>query len=178
MKSNCGTLVIDDFGASGLHRPEWLNRWIVPLEKRYDFLNLASGRKFGVPFDQFIVFSTNLEPKDLVDERSAQNSLQDRDCQPQRRPVPRIVSADLRENGPGVSGRHFDHLLAKHFQEAGRELRFCYPRDLLHQVGIYCKFLACRRRQACTRLRRQPELFSRRRLAGSGSLLPTATRRP
>ena len=45
-----------------------LNRWIVPLEKRYDFLNLPSGKKIQVPFDQLIIFSTNLEPKDLVDE--------------------------------------------------------------------------------------------------------------
>src|SRR6187399_3145582 len=45
-----------------------LNRWIVPLEKRYDFLNLANGKKIQVPFDQLIVFSTNLEPKDLVDD--------------------------------------------------------------------------------------------------------------
>ena len=68
MKSNCGTLVIDDFGRQQIAPAELLNRWIVPLEKRYDYLGLASGRKFCVPFDQFIVFSTNLEPKDLVDE--------------------------------------------------------------------------------------------------------------
>ena len=68
MKSNCGTLVIDDFGRQRIAPAELLNRWIVPLEKRHDFLLLASGRKFMVPFDQLIVFSTNLEPKDLVDE--------------------------------------------------------------------------------------------------------------
>ena len=68
MKSNCGTLVIDDFGRQRMAPAELLNRWIVPLEKRYDFLNLPSGKKIQVPFDQFIIFSTNLEPKDLVDE--------------------------------------------------------------------------------------------------------------
>ena len=68
MKSNCGTLVIDDFGRQKMTTDQLLNRWIVPLEKRYDFLNLASGKKIQVPFDQLIVFSTNLEPKELVDD--------------------------------------------------------------------------------------------------------------
>jgi hypothetical protein len=68
LKSNCGTLVIDDFGRQKMSTDELLNRWIVPLEKRYDYLNLASGKKIQVPFDQLIIFSTNLEPKDLVDD--------------------------------------------------------------------------------------------------------------
>ena len=68
LKSNCGTLVIDDFGRQRMRTDELLNRWIVPLEKRYDFLNLPNGKKIQVPFDQLIVFSTNLEPRDLVDE--------------------------------------------------------------------------------------------------------------
>ena len=68
MQSNCGTLVIGDFGRQRMTTDQLLNRWIVPLEKRYDFLNLASGKKIQVPFDQLIVFSTNLEPKQLVDD--------------------------------------------------------------------------------------------------------------
>ncbi len=67
LKSNCGTFVIDDFGRQRMPVTELLNRWIVPLEKRYDFLNLPSGKKIQVPFDQLIIFSTNLEPRDLVD---------------------------------------------------------------------------------------------------------------
>ncbi len=68
MKSNCGTLVIDDFGRQRMPVDELLNRWIVPLEKRFDFLSLPNGKKISVPFDQLIIFSTNLEPRDLVDE--------------------------------------------------------------------------------------------------------------
>ena len=68
MKSNNGTLLIDDFGRQRMQPVELLNRWIVPLEKRYDFLSLANGKKIRVPFDQLILFSTNLEPKQLVDE--------------------------------------------------------------------------------------------------------------
>ena len=60
--------MIDDFGRQRMSTDQLLNRWIVPLEKRYDFLNLPSGKKIQVPFDQLIIFSTNLEPKDLVDD--------------------------------------------------------------------------------------------------------------
>ena len=68
LKSNCGTLVIDDFGRQRMRIDELLNRWIVPLEKRSDFLSLPNGKKIVVPFDQLVVFSTNLEPRELVDE--------------------------------------------------------------------------------------------------------------
>ena len=68
LKSNNGTFLIDDFGRQRMQPIELLNRWIVPLEKRYDFLSLANGKKIRVPFDQLILFSTNLEPKQLVDE--------------------------------------------------------------------------------------------------------------
>ena len=68
IKSNCGTLVIDDFGRQRVRVEDLLNRWIVPLERRHDFLNMPNGKKIEVPFDQLIIFSTNLEPRDLVDE--------------------------------------------------------------------------------------------------------------
>ena len=67
LKSNCGVLIIDDFGRQTMPVETLLNRWIVPLEKRFDFLNIPSGKKIEVPFDQLIIFSTNLEPRDLVD---------------------------------------------------------------------------------------------------------------
>ena len=68
LKSNCGTLVIDDFGRQRVSAVDLLNRWIVPLEKRFDFLTTPHGRKIQVPFNQMIVFATNLEPRQLVDE--------------------------------------------------------------------------------------------------------------
>ena len=68
LKSNCGVLLIDDFGRQKMRVDELLNRWIVPLEKRYDYLNMSSGKKTQVPFDQLVIFSTNLQPKDLVDD--------------------------------------------------------------------------------------------------------------
>ena len=68
LKSNCGCLLIDDFGRQRIDPAELLNRWIVPLENRHDYLTLATGKKIQVPFEQLIIFSTNLEPQDLVDE--------------------------------------------------------------------------------------------------------------
>ena len=76
LKSNCGTLVIDDFGRQRIRIEELLNRWIVPLEKHIDFLSLPNGKRVEVPFDQFLIFSTNLEPRDLVDEAFLAHPLQ------------------------------------------------------------------------------------------------------
>jgi len=68
MKANNGILVIDDFGRQMLAPRDLLNRWIVPLDRRVDYLTLASGMKFQVPFELMVVFSTNLDPQDLADE--------------------------------------------------------------------------------------------------------------
>src|SRR3954454_18908393 len=68
LKSNNGSILIDDSGRQRMQPIELLNRWIIPLEKRYDFLALSNGKKIRVPFDQLILFSTNLQPKELVDE--------------------------------------------------------------------------------------------------------------
>src|SRR5579871_6368487 len=68
MKANNGILIIDDFGRQMLSPRELLNRWIVPLDRRVDYLTLASGMKFQMPFEMMVVFSTNLDPRDLADE--------------------------------------------------------------------------------------------------------------
>lgn len=68
VKANCGTFLIDDFGRQQVSPSALLNRWIVPLEKRQDYLLLRTGHEIAVPFDQLVVFSTNLEPRSLVDE--------------------------------------------------------------------------------------------------------------
>ena len=141
LKSNCGTLVIDDFGRQTMPVDELLNRWIVPLEKRFDFLNLPSGKKVQVPFDQLIIFSTNLEPKDLVDGAFL------------RRIPYKIEAADptleeftaLFELMAPLTGFEFnkeayDHLIKMHYQAANRPFRACQPRDLLLQVRNYCTY--------------------------------------
>ena len=141
LKSNCGTLVIDDFGRQKMRVDELLNRWIVPLEKRYDFLNLASGKKLQVPFDQMVVFSTNLEPKDLVDDAFLRRI-------PYKIEAENPPEADFRklfELMCGVVGIAFresalDHLLETHYRPTKRAMRMCHPRDLLLQVKHYCNY--------------------------------------
>jgi hypothetical protein len=68
MKANGGLFFIDDFGRQQMRPQDLLNRWIVPLESRIDFLTLNTGRKIEIPFNVMIFFSTNLDPKALVDE--------------------------------------------------------------------------------------------------------------
>ena len=141
IKSNCGILVIDDFGRQKMRVDELLNRWIVPLEKRYDFLTMASGKKIQVPFNQMVVFSTNLEPKDLVDDAFL------------RRIPYKIEAVDPSEEdfrslfkvickGTGIPYRSgaIDYLIETHYRAAGRPMRMCQPRDLLLQVKNYCLY--------------------------------------
>jgi DNA-binding PadR family transcriptional regulator len=141
LKSNCGTLLIDDFGRQRMPVEELLNRWIVPLEKRYDFLNLPSGKKVQVPFDQLIIFSTNLEPKDLVDGAFLRRI-------PYKIQVPDPTEEEFKEITRRVApkmGFQYDdaaveHLVRTHYLAVNRPFRSCQPRDLLLQVKNYCTY--------------------------------------
>jgi hypothetical protein len=141
LKSNCGTLVIDDFGRQRMSTAELLNRWIVPLETRYDFLNLPNGKKIQVPFDQLIVFSTNLEPRDLVDEAFLRRipykiEITDPSEEEFRDLFRRLAPALGFEFRPEA----IDYLVAEHYRKPGRAMRYCHPRDLLMQVKNFCAF--------------------------------------
>ena len=141
LKSNCGTFVIDDFGRQRMPVSELLNRWIVPLEKRYDFLSLPSGKKIQVPFDQLIIFSTNLEPRELVDGAFLRRI-------PYKIQVPDPTEAEFREIIRRLSPRMgfqyddaaVDHLIGKHYLGVQRPFRSCQPRDLLQQLRNYCTY--------------------------------------
>jgi hypothetical protein len=145
LKSNCGTLVIDDFGRQRMKPIELLNRWIVPLEKRYDFLALPNGKKLRVPFDQLIIFSTNLEPKDLCDDAFLRRI-------PYKINVPNPTEVEFRKLFDFVAPKMgfnldkpfyeaLDYLIAKHYTVKGRPFRCCQPRDLLLQVRNRCLYL-------------------------------------
>ncbi len=140
LKSNLGTFLIDDFGRQRMQPLELLNRWIVPLEKRYDFLSLANGKKIRVPFDQLILFSTNLEPKNLVDEaflRRIPYKINAADpTEPMFRKMIDIFAPKL--GFKEVDGAAVDYLVQHHYQRVGRPFRCCQPRDLLLQVRNYC----------------------------------------
>ena len=141
LKSNCGTLVIDDFGRQRMSTDELLNRWIVPLEKRYDFLNLSSGKKIQVPFDQLIVFSTNLEPRDLVDDaflRRIPYKIEVTDpSEDEFRQLFRIMTPKV---GLEYRDEVVSYLIEKHYQSVNRPFRCCQPRDLLLQICNFCKY--------------------------------------
>lgn len=141
LKSNCGTLVIDDFGRQRMPVTELLNRWIVPLEKRYDYLNLPSGKKIQVPFDQIIIFSTNLEPRDLVDGaflRRIPYKIQVPDpTEEQFHKLCEIMAPNL---GFQYNKEAVEYLLEKHYNPIKRPLRACQPRDLLLQVRNFCMY--------------------------------------
>lgn len=139
LKANCGTLLIDDFGRQKMSVDELLNRWIVPLEQRRDFIYLESGRTVEVPFDELIIFSTNLEPRDLVDEaflRRIPYKIEVGDpSNDQFRSLFLSLAADMElECEPSL----VEYVLETHFLDAGRGTRFCHPRDLLRQVENYC----------------------------------------
>jgi predicted ATPase with chaperone activity len=141
MKANGGTLVIDDFGRQKMSTRELLNRWIIPLESGYDFLELASGRRIQVPFDQMIVFSTNLEPKELVDEaflRRIPYKIEVRDPTEDefRKLFRELADRDSIDCAPEI----LDYLLDHYYTSVGRSMRFCHPRDLLRQIRNFCSF--------------------------------------
>ncbi len=141
MKSNCGTLVIDDFGRQRVPPQKLLNRWIVPLESQRDYLGLTSGRKICVPFDQFIVFSTNLEPRELVDEAFLRRIPYKIEVEnPTVEQFRKLFELTCQKQGIAYDGAALDHLIARHYGPALRPMRFCHARDILHQVGIFCRF--------------------------------------
>jgi predicted ATPase with chaperone activity len=141
LKSNCGTLLIDDFGRQRINPLELLNRWIVPLEKRHDYLTLASGKKIEVPFDQLIIFSTNLEPKDLVDEaflRRIPYKINVPD--PDEAEFQRLFALTAPAIGCGYHADAVEYLLATHYRPHARPMRRCHPRDLLLQLHHHCAY--------------------------------------
>ena len=141
LKSNCGTLVIDDFGRQRVSPAELLNRWIVPLERHFDFLNSPSGKKVQVPFDQLVVFSTNLDPKDLVDEaflRRIPYKVHVGD--PTETDFRKLLTISAKQFGMVCREEAIDRLIHTHYQSTGRPFRSCHARDLLQQVAIFCDY--------------------------------------
>lgn len=135
MKANCGMFLIDDFGRQQCSPTALLNRWIVPLEKHVDYLNTVTGIKIKVPFEELIVFSTNLSPQSLVDDAFLRRLQYKIEVLPptsdQFKEIFRRVAA-----GKGVEWNEdaFIYLLEEHFQKVGREPQACHPRDLLNHL--------------------------------------------
>jgi energy-coupling factor transporter ATP-binding protein EcfA2 len=135
MKANNGVLIIDDFGRQRVRPEELLNRWVVPLERRTDFLTLAGGRKIEIPFEMLVVFATNMEPADLVDAaflRRMQTKIRiDAATDEQFQNIFRKVASD---RGMTVEAGVVAEVIGFIRGEVKEELRGCQPRDLVNQV--------------------------------------------
>jgi len=141
LKANCGIMLIDDFGRQRVDKDELLNRWILPLESRVDYLRLPSGRKVQVPFDPMLVFSTNLDPRELVDEaflRRIPYKIEFVDPTPELFRV--VLQKEADNMGFLMDDGAVDYLIDRHYDKVGRGMRFCHPRDLLLQVRNRCLF--------------------------------------
>jgi hypothetical protein len=141
LKANGGVFLVDDFGRQRMRPEELLNRWIVPLESRVDYLTLHTGKKFQVPFDVLIVFATNLDPKALADEaflRRIPYKIAITD--PSVEQFTKIFELDCRRRGLTFHPVMVAYLYRRHYRPYSRAMRSCQPRDLLDQVTALCRF--------------------------------------
>jgi hypothetical protein len=145
MKANNGLFVIDDFGRQALRPQDLLNRWIVPLELRVDFLALQTGKKIEVPFDELIVFSTNLDPRDLVDDaflRRIRHKL--KIDFPDEKIFFQIMQRECVAHNMELPPEAFVYLIQRHYFSQNRPLRACHPRDILDQILDISSYLGLR----------------------------------
>jgi predicted ATPase with chaperone activity len=141
LKANCGMLLIDDFGRQKVAPRDLLNRWIVPLESEYDFLTMHTGKKLKVPFNVFVVFSTNLDPSELVDDaflRRVRYKLEV--SRPDASLFSDIFQAECARQGIPFDAKLLDYLVEKHYRPRERPFNACEPREILAQVLDLCAY--------------------------------------
>ena len=135
VKANGGMLLIDDFGRQKVHPSDLLNRWIVPLEKRIDFLTLHTGKKFEIPFEQLLVFSTNLDPKELVDEAFLRRIKYKIEVTNPDEPTFRTIFQRVCEAaGVPYVDQAVTYLIENVYKPRGMQMRACHPRDLVQLI--------------------------------------------
>jgi predicted ATPase with chaperone activity len=142
VKANGGILLIDDFGRQLVRPRDLLNRWIVPLENRVDFLTLHTGRKIEVPFDVLVVFSTNLPPRDLVDEaflRRLRHKIEIGD--PSYEEYREIFKRVAASKGVKYTDQGLAYILQEWYIKRNRKLRASHPRDLCDQIIDIARYL-------------------------------------
>ncbi|MBN1248086.1 MAG: ATP-binding protein [Anaerolineae bacterium] len=143
VKANGGIFLIDDFGRQTVRPTDLLNRWIVPLEKRIDFMTLHTGRKFEVPFEVLIVFSTNLEPQELVDEaflRRIRHKIEVKN--PTWEEYAEIFRRVAASKDVQVPDAALAYLIREHYIKTNRPPRACHARDLLDQIIDIANYLS------------------------------------
>jgi hypothetical protein len=142
VKANGGILLIDDFGRQQVRPRDLLNRWIVPLENRIDYLSMHTGRKIEIPFDVLVMFSTNLPPKDLVDEaflRRLRHKIEIGD--PSYDEYREIFKHVAQAKGVAYSDEGLAYLLQEWYIKPQRKMRASHPRDLCDQILDISRYL-------------------------------------
>jgi SpoVK/Ycf46/Vps4 family AAA+-type ATPase len=143
VKANGGILLIDDFGRQLVRPRDLLNRWIVPLENRVDYLTLHTGRKVEISFDVLVVFSTNLPPRDLVDEaflRRLRHKIEIGD--PSYEEYREIFRRVAQQKGVSYDDQGLAYLLQEYYAKHDRKLRASHPRDLCDQILDIARYLS------------------------------------
>ena len=145
LKAAGGLLLVDDFGRQQVRPTDLLNRWIIPLENQIDFLTLHTGKKVEVPFNELIVFSTNLPPKDLVDEaflRRLRHKIRVGDPSfDEYRKI--FVSVAKSQNIP-FNEENLAYLIKHWYIKPNRNLRGSHPKEICNQIQDISKFLGCK----------------------------------
>jgi predicted ATPase with chaperone activity len=140
MKANGGTLVIDDFGRQRVDPHDLLNRWIVPLEGKVDYLTLHTGKKIEVPFEQMLIFATNLDPSDLVDDAFLRRmGYRLYINPPDQATYAKIFKQYAEANGFEYDPRDLAYVFQLYAADS-RPLRGCEPRDLLQRCSDLCNY--------------------------------------
>lgn len=135
MKSNNGLFILDDFGRQQLDPHSLLNRWIVPLERRTDFMTLHTGMKFDIPFDQLVIFSTNIEPGKLVDEAFLRRiRYKIKIDHPTEKEYKAIFVKVCESNGIEFNSDVYDYLLKNFYKRLDVKLNACHPRDIIDHI--------------------------------------------
>jgi predicted ATPase with chaperone activity len=142
MKANNGLLIVDDFGRQRVSPEELLNRWVVPLDRRIDFLTLAGGKKIEIPFDIFVVFATNLDPAKLVDEaflRRIQTKIKVDYVTPEQfHEIFRRLCQQFNLKYDAAAVEDLVQMIGRQYKEP---LRACYPRDIVQQILSRARYL-------------------------------------
>jgi len=134
MKANNGLFIVDDFGRQIVDAQTLLNRWIIPLDRQTDFLTLHTGMKFEIPFDQLVIFATNLPPKKIADDAFLRRlRYKIRIDYPTVAEFRDIFKNVCTFNKIEFNDDVFDYLTDK-YEKSQRELSCCHPRDLIDQI--------------------------------------------
>lgn len=141
MKANGGMFLIDDFGRQQISPQQLLNRWIVPLETRIDYLRMQSGQTLEIPFKQLIVFATNLDPSELIDDAFLRRiQIKVEVGSPDEKMFYQIFSQMCQNLRVPFDRNGFLYLLQKWYREPGRVLQSVHPRDILKTVIAICDY--------------------------------------